>query len=222
MHSTSRAHPDDLAERRADLVDDVRPVGPEPTAALGLELPPVGQLGRGVGVGRELELEEGVARLADHAGSDRARELRLAGAEAELGAEQVHDTGALGGVEHLSRFRRVERERLLAHHVLPRADRLQHDRTVRARRRDDGDDVDPRERDRVTHARRRGGDAETRGSLGGLRLVAADQCDDVDAGRAHRAQVREDAEAGPDHHGTNGRVAPVDRRTVTRCAFDLR
>ena len=52
------------------------------------------------------------------------REQRLAGREAELGAEHVHDARPFGRGEQRARLGRVARERLLAEHVLARRARL--------------------------------------------------------------------------------------------------
>ena len=75
-------------------------------------------------IGDEWHLEEEKHRagLPDVAPLDDASQQRLRGAEAELGAEHVHDAGGLRGVEHALRVGAVSGERLLADHVLARLD----------------------------------------------------------------------------------------------------
>ena len=91
----ARGHGRELADRRSDLIDDVRRVRAEPSAALRGVAPPAAEPRRrdrraaGCGAGRS----PGAARRSRRA-HDRPGEQRLARGETELGAEEVHDPGA--------------------------------------------------------------------------------------------------------------------------------
>ena len=81
-------------------------------------------------------------RRTDDPTRDDASELRLPRRKAELGPEQVHDADALRGLEHGSRLGEVAGERLLAHDVLARSQRLEDDAGVGERWRGHRDQVD--------------------------------------------------------------------------------
>ena len=136
-----------------DLVDHVRGLRAQPTAALRRVAPPRRDFARGVGEHRDVQQERRELGRADLAPGDDSRRRCLARRPAELGAEQVHDAGRVGGVEHPARLRGVTGERLLAQHVLPGGDGLERDRRVGVRRRRDRDRVDTGERERVGEGR---------------------------------------------------------------------
>ena len=143
------AHACEFAERDAHLVDHLRAVRAEPAAALGRVGPPLGHVGTRIGEDGDVEEDGCETRVADRSGPDRPRQRRLTGVPPELGAEQVHDPGVLGGREHAPPFGRVTGERLLADHVLPRGDRGERDLRVRVRRSGDRDRVETAQRECV-------------------------------------------------------------------------
>ena len=100
------------------------------------------------------------ARFADHTVRDEPVGERLRSAEAELGAEEVHDTRGLRGIEHRLRFTHVARERLLAHDVLPGGHRLEHQVVVGQRRCGDRDRGDAGSLQCLLERRGREGDLE--------------------------------------------------------------
>ena len=192
------AHTLELAERAADLVDEVRGVRAEPAAALRGVGPPVGHLGPGMREQRHVQQEGRHARLADRAVTHDAAQELLARRPAELGAEEVHDPGRLRGVEHHPRFGGVAREGLLAQHVLPGSDGLEREQGVRVGRGGDRDRVHRGIGERLGQARGRVRDAEARRPLGRLLRVTSDEVRHVEPRGAQPAGMRQAPEPGPD------------------------
>ena len=58
-------YPVELPERGPDLIDDLRPVGAQPTPALAGVAPPLGDLAGGVGQHGNVEDDGGQPRFAD-------------------------------------------------------------------------------------------------------------------------------------------------------------
>jgi hypothetical protein len=113
-------------------------------------------------------------------------------------ADEVRHTSALGGVEHATRVGGVERERLLADHVLAGVDGRDRHRCVRVRRCGDGDGDDIRQRERGVEIGERRRDLAPLGAPGRAVGVGAHQRDDVEAGGAQRGDVHPAPEPGAD------------------------
>ena len=158
-----------------------------------------GYLARRVGEHRDVQEERRELRRADLAAGDDPRRRCLARRPAELGAEQVHDAGRVGRVEHPARLGGVAGERLLAQHVLARRDGFERDRRVRVRR---AWRSRPRRHRAVraprrawcTRSGRRSAAARSR-VFSGSRPTSATH---VEPGGAQRAEVRDAAEPRPD------------------------
>jgi hypothetical protein len=210
----TRAQPGELAERGADLIDDVRAVRAQPTAAFARLLPPRGHARRRVDERGQLQLEDRVLRRADHAARDNAGELRLPRSEAELGAQQVHHADALRGLEHGACLGKVAGEGLLAHDVLSGGHRLEHDARVGERWGGHRDHIDARQRECLAQIDRRVRHVEPCRAIRGLGRVATDQRDDLDARGAKRAEMGDHPEAGTDDNCAQ-RALGHDRLTAT-------
>jgi hypothetical protein len=216
----ARGHGHELADRGADLIDHVRGVRAEPTAPLRGIAPPRRHLRIGVGEERDMEQERREARLADRAGADRPGEQRLPRSEPELGAEEVHDAGLLGCSEKRARFRRVAREGFLAQHVPARADRLQHERSVRVRWRRDRHRVDTRRSERVGEARARVRDLEALGPRRRLHRITTDQRLHVEPGGTQRTDMGEAPESRSDHGDADAHAGiPAAFATIDSIAY---
>ena len=197
-----RAHALEFAEGGAYLVDHVRRVGAKPAATLGGVAPPRRDLGGGVRERGHLKEEGGEARLADLAVVHRTGGEGLPRGPAELGAEQVDDTGLFGGVAHAPRLGGILREGLLANDVFSGCDGGQHDLGMGIRRGRDGDGVDPRQRQCLAEGGEPVVDPEQGGPCGGLVGVAAHQGAHVEAGAPQGPQVGQDTESSANHHRT--------------------
>ena len=92
----ARVHRRELAERHPDLIDHLRSVRGQPTAALVGIRPPFGNFGVGCGEHRHVQHDQREARLADRAALHDATQQGLAGVVPELGADEVDDAGRLG------------------------------------------------------------------------------------------------------------------------------
>src|SRR5205085_9661440 len=81
-----RAHAVELAERDAELVDDLGAVGAQPSATRRGVRPPRWDLGVGLGEHRDVQEHGGQAGLTHYASRDGAGEGGLPGVPTELGA----------------------------------------------------------------------------------------------------------------------------------------
>ena len=156
-----------------------------------------------------MQQERGQARLADGAVADQAGGQGLAGGPAELGADEVHDARMFGSRQQLAGLGRVAREGLLAQHVLPGGDGLEHEGAVSVRRGGDGDGFG--EGEGVGQRRAGVGDIEALGPRFGLLRVASDEGPDIEPRRPQGPNVGEAAEARA-HNGHRRH----DRRSTRR------
>jgi hypothetical protein len=85
------AHTVELAERHAQLVDDLRAVRAQPPAAGRGVSPPPRDLGGGLGEHRDVHEHQGQSRFAHRAARHRPRQRGLTRVPAELGAEKVDE-----------------------------------------------------------------------------------------------------------------------------------
>ena len=149
------------------------------------------------------------ARRTDRSRPDGPRQRRLARVPPELRAEQVHDAGFLRGREHAPALGGVAREGLFADHVLARGDRGERELGVRVRGRGDRHRIDAFERERVVERRERERHVELAGARFRAFAVATDHRQHVEARGAQRANVRNAAETGSDHHDAERRRTGV-------------
>jgi hypothetical protein len=189
----------ELAQGDADLVDHLRAVRTEPPSPARGVRPPRGHLSGRIGEGGHVQDDRRQPRLADDSRRDRPGQGRLAGVPAELGAEQVDDTGALGRRQDVEGFSRIARERLLTQNVSTRIDRRERELGVRVRRGRDGDGVDTGQLECRGERRARVRHPESSGSLRRTRVIPSDDRDHVEAGRPQRPHVGDATETGADH-----------------------
>ena len=199
----------DLAEPRAQLVDDVRTRRTEPAAAARRVEPPLGNARVGIGNERDVLHERREPGLADQSVGDGAGRERPVGRPPELVADERGHARSRRRREHRFGLRRVECERLLADHVTARVARLDRERGVRGGWRGDRDRVDTGKRERVGQRRARVRDAEAIGSPSGALTVTSDERDHLEACRPQRRNVHARAETGADNRGAGHALVPL-------------
>ena len=203
----------ELPEGDADLVDELRPVRPQPPTPPRRVGPPGWHHRIGVGEHGNVHEPRRQAGLADVAAPYGLRQAGLAGVEAELGPEQVHDPGGFRRRQELPTLRQRRRERLLTQDVSPGGDRFQRQRGVRPRRRRHGDTLDTGQGQRVAEREQRAGHLEEPRPFGRLVRILPHEGEHVEPHCTQCAYMGVATEPRP-HHGDPGHDTAASASTA--------